>query len=172
MSNQRGFAWIDDKEHSDQEDARATALANKWSALHNDAEARQFARQSDMEDGWGGRDGYEPEPCDVCNGDGYVALDGPRTPKGHLVGAWTGCGGGDCPLTLVGIKCPNPNCEDGDDMGPIRETQQRRLEQEAERHLEIEIVEAKLAQAGARMMRPYEHWNEDEAIMQYLEMDR
>lgn len=29
-----------------------------------------------------------------------------------------------------------------------------------------------LHEQGARMMRPYEHWNEDERYMQYMECDR
>jgi len=29
-----------------------------------------------------------------------------------------------------------------------------------------------LNELGARMMRPYEHWNEDEKLMEYLERDR
>src|ERR1044071_8530821 len=33
---------------------------------------------------------------------------------------------------------------------------------QAERDLEIELIEDKLAAIGARIMRPYEHWNEDE----------
>ena len=35
-----------------------------------------------------------------------------------------------------------------------------------------EALEQVLHQLGARMMRPYEHWNEDERLMQYLEEDR
>lgn len=35
-----------------------------------------------------------------------------------------------------------------------------------------ESVEEELAKLGARMMRPYEHWNEDEAYMEYMERTR
>jgi len=42
-------------------------------------------------------------------------------------------------------------------------------ERQAERDLEIELVEDKLAAIGARMMRPYEHWHEDERLMEYME---
>ena len=33
----------------------------------------------------------------------------------------------------------------------------------------IEVLEKELNELGARMMRPYEHWNEDEKYMQYME---
>lgn len=45
-------------------------------------------------------------------------------------------------------------------------------EKQAERDLEIELIEDKLEKIGARMMRPYEHWNEDEQYIQYMESDR
>lgn len=45
----------------------------------------------------------------------------------------------------------------------------QQAEAQAERDLEVELVEDKLAAIGARMMRPYEHWNEDERYMQYME---
>ena len=35
--------------------------------------------------------------------------------------------------------------------------------------LRLEGIEVQLAHFGARMMRPYEHWNEDEQYMQYQE---
>lgn len=37
---------------------------------------------------------------------------------------------------------------------------------------EVDAIETMLAENGARMMRPYEHWNEDERYMQYMECDR
>lgn len=118
MVNYRGFAWInEDEEHSEEDHARAQALANHWSQLHHEAEQRHFARLSDMEEG---RD-YEPE------------------------------------------------FDSEEDEAEFRQ-QQKLLE--AERQLEIELIEDKLAAIGARMMRPYEHWNEDERLMEWLERDR
>jgi hypothetical protein len=35
--------------------------------------------------------------------------------------------------------------------------------------LEVEIIETKLELIGARIARAYEHWNEDERLMEYLE---
>lgn len=36
-------------------------------------------------------------------------------------------------------------------------------------HDRIEVIEELLSELGARMMRPYEHWNEDERMMEYME---
>ena len=58
------------------------------------------------------------------------------------------------------------------DMGPVREAERARAVAEAERRLEIELVEDKLAAIGARPMRPYEHHNEDEAYFQWMEEGR
>ena len=34
---------------------------------------------------------------------------------------------------------------------------------------QMELIDNKLYELGARMMRPYEHWNEDERYMAYME---
>lgn len=161
--NQRNFTWLNDsEEHSDYDKARAAALAARWSDLHYQSEQESFRRQADLEDGRGPRD-WEPEPCETCGGDGFFGLSGPRNRRGEL-----------CNLQdwQVGIRCPSPNCVDGWDHGPIREAEHLERERRAERDLEIEIVEEKLARVGARMMRPYEHWNEDENYVQYMEEGR
>ena len=38
--------------------------------------------------------------------------------------------------------------------------------------LRIQVIEELLSDLGARMMRAYEHYNEEERIMEYLERDR
>jgi myo-inositol-1-phosphate synthase len=38
-----------------------------------------------------------------------------------------------------------------------------------EPYLRLEVIEELLSDLGARMMRPYEHWNEDERYMEYME---
>lgn len=48
---------------------------------------------------------------------------------------------------------------------------QRKAKDEMQR-LQMEFCEAQLFELGARMMRPYEHWNEDERYMEYMERDR
>jgi hypothetical protein len=60
-------------------------------------------------------------------------------------------------------------CYDFDTDEELKEWQSWQAEIQAERDLEIELVEDKLAAIGARMMRPYEHWNEDERYMEYME---
>lgn len=45
---------------------------------------------------------------------------------------------------------------------------ERRVE-ENKPYIRMEVIEDLLAQLGARMMRPYEHWNEDERYMEYME---
>ena len=39
-------------------------------------------------------------------------------------------------------------------------------------HAKREALESVLRDYNARMMRPYEHWNEEERYMQYMEQDR
>jgi hypothetical protein len=46
-----------------------------------------------------------------------------------------------------------------------------RIRQE-QREAQRGVIERHLHELGARMMRPYEHWNEDERYMQYMECDR
>lgn len=154
----RGYTWIDDSiEHSDQDEARAAALAKKWSQLHDAEEQRQFRRQAEWEEGRS----YEPdlEPCETCGGDRLLGVDGKRTRHGDLIlQDWQ-----------FGVRCPSLTCEDGIDVSPRVEWEREERERKAERRLEIELIEDKLERLGARMMRPYEHWNEDERYMEYME---
>lgn len=43
-----------------------------------------------------------------------------------------------------------------------------RLQNDLER-VQMEHIEERLHELGARMMRPYEHWNEEEKYMEYME---
>lgn len=60
----------------------------------------------------------------------------------------------------------------GIDHAAIAEEQNRQRQHEANRQVRVDIIETMLEKYGARMMRPYEHWNEDERYMQYMESDR
>ena len=40
------------------------------------------------------------------------------------------------------------------------------------REAQMTAIDEQLAEIGCRMMRPYEHWNEDEQLMEYLERNR
>lgn len=44
-----------------------------------------------------------------------------------------------------------------------------KTQRELSLRLEQETIEGQLEQIGARLMRPYEHWNEEEAYMEYIE---
>lgn len=43
-----------------------------------------------------------------------------------------------------------------------------RLREEKD-HMRLEVIQGLLSDLGARMMRPYEHWNEEERYMEYME---
>lgn len=67
--------------------------------------------------------------------------------------------------------------EDGDE--PYFETDEEYLEytthlhsRQVVRNTRIRVIENMLTEYGARMMRPYEHWNEDERYMEYMERER
>lgn len=47
--------------------------------------------------------------------------------------------------------------------------QEKYDEEDSLPYKKLQILEDMLGQLGARMMRPYEHWNEDEAYMEYME---
>jgi hypothetical protein len=63
-------------------------------------------------------------------------------------------------------------CEACDGSGFDNSREKYAIQQRADEDVELEIIEAKLHSMGARMMRPYEHWNEDERYMEYMERDR
>lgn len=169
MSNQRNWTWTnEDADHSEYDEGRLNYLAGRWNELNNDAERRHFQQLSDMDEG---RD-YEPEPCEFCF-DGFLGIVGtPRQPGTSF--SWKEDFPGivsclKCQTTkfLIGITCTH--C-DGD--GYDKSAERKAAQQQAARDAEIEIVEKMLDAMGARMMRPYEHWNEDERLMQWLERDR
>lgn len=151
--NQRGYTWLnEDEERSDVDVRRVSALAQKWNDLHNEMEQEQFRREVMLEDGFAD---YEPPECPTCEGETLVALD-PPLGKRHV----------QCE-DLYGIVCPT--CEGtGRDLS-VEHTEQERV---AYRQMELEVVEEMLERYGARMMRPYEHWNEDEQYMEWMERER
>lgn len=72
--------------------------------------------------------------------------------------------------------CECDACIAADDHGCndciARKEDQERLDAvQTERDLDLEMLYDKLEQLGARMMRPYEHWNEDERYMQFQERE-
>ena len=128
------YTTIDDNvELSDQDQAKATALANKWSIIQSNKEQKRFRREFD-EEYETDFDPYEDCECDVC----MVEL--------------AEIGGPDC-LTR-------------------KEDEARVAVEKATVEVEIEWIEEQLRLLGCRMMRPYEHWNEDEKLMEYSERER
>lgn len=64
--------------------------------------------------------------------------------------------------------------EDYDEPEPEDEADAYRMQQldalrQRQHAAQVEAIEDALFAHGARMMRPYEHWNEDERYMQYME---
>jgi hypothetical protein len=62
-----------------------------------------------------------------------------------------------------------PDFDSDEEAEDFRRQQSKRGELQ---QLRLEGIEAQLEHFGARIMRPYEHWNEDERYMQYMECDR
>ena len=51
----------------------------------------------------------------------------------------------------------------------VRAFQVREQTSERLRDAQLRSIEDRMAELGARPRRPYEHWNEDERLMRYLE---
>lgn len=49
------------------------------------------------------------------------------------------------------------------------ELEEEQVKVDRKPYMRMEVIEELLARLGARMMRPYEHWNEDERYMEYME---
>jgi hypothetical protein len=145
-----GFVWLNDEtEHSDADHARAEALAKRITQMRHEDEQRMFMRMADEEEGRY----YDPSEdceCDYCLKRNHSCNED---------------GDGDT-CAYCAIVTDLTECES------TREERQRTLKKEAERDLEIELCEDKLEAIGARMMRPYEHWNEDERYMEWSERVR
>lgn len=155
MANNRGWTWLDEEaEHSEAREREATRLAQEWSRLSNEMESRRFEMQFEIEER--GHYGPEPDDCSHCV-DGLMLVSGPVGPRGRLV----------IPEWAIGIRCVVCG---GDGLDHSWEKEQdTRSEQ---KHLQLRGIEAALEALGARMMRPYEHHNEDERYMEYMERDR
>ena len=69
----------------------------------------------------------------------------------------------------AGTDCPNPHCENGYDMEIINKQKAYRRQEIVEEDLDLSMIEERLEKIGARIMRPYEHWNEEETFMAHAE---
>lgn len=71
----------------------------------------------------------------------------------------------ECDACIAAEENGCPDCE------ARKEDERQTAIVEAERELDLEMLSEKLAAVGARMMSAYEHWNEDDRYMQYMESD-
>ena len=168
--NERGWTFIDEEKAPDLDTpqgkalkARADALMQEWSRMHHEAEQEGFRRMAASEDG---EDyGYDPRHCEcgvycTCSEHTHV-LEDPEDPYQ--------------PCQFEGCKCKH--LQDGDELcihdnAALEEYEEgERLKDEGKR-LRMELIESELEHLGVRKMRPYEHWNEDERYMQYMEEGR
>lgn len=141
------FTWLDETiEHSDEDAARAEAIATKISGIRYNEEQRNFRRQFDAEVG------REHDPSEDCECDWCLKAN-------HRCNTH---GDGDTCTSCAVVTCLT-ECES------VRDHRRETLARDAERDLELELCEDKLSRLGARMMCEYEHWNEDERYMQYME---
>jgi hypothetical protein len=70
------------------------------------------------------------------------------------------------------VDCPACLADRQEDCEYLAGIARAEREREAEWQLEFELIEDRLDRMGARMMRLYEHWNEDEQLMEYMERER
>lgn len=121
-----GWTWIDEddasvtEEEIDKRTPTLDMLAERITAMRDQAERQQWARQARYEDGDCGPEYDTAEEADAAE---HQAAERRR------------------------IDCA------------IMEAQEN-------------VILEEMHRLGARMMRPYEHWNEDERYMQYQESDR
>lgn len=169
------WTWIDEgrevsEEQLDELKPTLDALAKEWTAVHRDEEQRLFRTMADLEEG---RDvGPDWGECPVCDDGRPLGLGIGRLVSRRRIFCFE-CGKPphDPNQDLVGITCPYCNGV-GHGVQAEQEWKKRQRAQEAIRQVRVEVIEGMLEKYGARMMRPYEHWNEDERLMQYLESDR
>ena len=62
--------------------------------------------------------------------------------------------------------------DDYDDEESRADADLRRAVHQAKEDAELRVLRTALNALGARMTRAYEHWNEDERLMEYMERDR
>lgn len=67
---------------------------------------------------------------------------------------------------------PLEDLEDDEREAAVASMELQKQVRAAQQQAEIDTLEEQLAAYGARRARPYEHWNEEEGLMAYLERDR
>ena len=161
------WTFIDDNRQTSEEDLddiRPTldALAAEWTQIHNQQEQEGFRRQAMIEEGHD----REPDECPECGGEGFVGIG-----RCNRLIYCRSCQQTPPDRHLYGILCPYCKGE-GIDVMVEAEYRKRERQRQAVVNVRIEIIEAMLEKYGCRIMRAYEHWNEDESYMQYMEEGR
>jgi hypothetical protein len=149
----RGYVLVDDEVDSSDEIAvmkqsikkeMIEKLASEWNVIHNKIERRQWLEESE--------DYYDPFVDmneDYVNDAAYEAYD-------------QALKDGKSKEEAREIKAKAK-----EDLWA--ELERERAVEENKPYLRMEVIEQLLSELGARMMRPYEHWNEDERYMEYME---
>ena len=116
-------------------------LAAEWNAIHDRMERRSFRSREDIDE----EDDYISDQYDE-------QIDGELAKAEEAKGS---------PLTRD---------ESLDVSDKLREDIRRAAGLSSdEDYTKLVVIEELLGDLGARMMRPYEHWNEDERYMEYME---
>lgn len=163
--NTRGWTSIDEESNPSSADlARIDILVREWNQLNWQVEEEYLIRSARNEMG---EDTYYPcsADCDETT-DNCLNCFWSEYRHSHY---------GLCPTRQddpdgwTGWK-PAPN-RGGTCSHDLAAYAQRDFEREKLRK-QVEWIEEELESLGVRIMRPYEHWNEDERYMQYMESDR
>jgi len=148
--NERGFE-VEPREGEDPRkqqirEEMIRKLAGEWNQVEEEREQRSFRsredREADMEMLWERLEDEAREQVDAMSPEQIEALGGERQ-------------------AVLKIQ---------QDLGKKHQGELR--ERDEELRLRREVIEELLHDLGGRMMRPYEHWNEEEAYREYAERDR
>lgn len=141
----RGWTMMTDHDDSDlKRRVRAemiSKLASEWNEIHNRMERRSFRTREDIDD----ENDYISERYDEEIDD---ALAKAAKEKGSLL-------------------TKEERAEVSDKLN--RDLRRACGSADEEDNVKLGVIEELLGDLGARMMRPYEHWNEDERYMEYME---
>jgi hypothetical protein len=161
----RGWSYSDDREPEDENDLRAKIrremidkLASEWNDLNSKLEERSFRSDEDRE---AEADAMADRAADYAD---------------EKLGLWVqeqigqGAPFDENVLNKPQRQWPSEVLEQHQKF--TDEFYQNDKKHGDDTGLRMQVVEELLGELGARMMRPYEHWNEDERYMEWSERDR
>ena len=140
----RNFIIEDEREESDLKaqirKEMLQKLASEWNQVHQKMERQSFRSEEDCNE----EDSYHAERCgEAC--DEAEAEAEQKNPA----------------ITKAELSVVKKNAHD-EYYESIHAQDRKELDR-------LAVIEELLGELGARMMRPYEHWNEEERHMEYLE---